>query len=408
VKYKYEGLAAIAEKLDQIDDPRAAKGKRHRLVDILLLAMFGSLWGHTDFVNMAADLKYNEEFFTDMLGLKNGIPSHDTFSAVFGAIDTVAFMECFAMWVSQIVTAPGKHVAIDGKAVRAAADKVHNGHIPYIMNAYIVEEGLCIAQLKVDEKTNEIKGIPEILEWIDLAGSVVTIDAIGCQREIIKKLVEKKSDFVLPVKGNQPNLHKDILLEMETRIAEDELRKELRSQSSRSDAYQADPLYSDFMQTNKDHGRIERRSYHVYSSAECVDKEMWPHAQSVGMVVRERLVIKRNEAGDIIEDEPTVEKETYILSRPMQAEEFGCYVRGHWGIENSLHWVLDDFFREDRCTARAGKATENLALLRKFVLNIMKADPNAKKLSMKGKQIYYRNEPEAMAKFVFEAIPELY
>jgi predicted transposase YbfD/YdcC len=405
MKYRYDSLTSLAEKLSSIDDPRADKGKRHRLIDVLILAIFGTLWGHTDFTNMARDLKYNECYFTELLGLKNGIPSHDTFSAVFGAINPAMFLESFELWIAETTTACGKHIAIDGKAVRAATAKIHNGNIPYIVNAFIVEMGLCIAQVKVDEKTNEIKGIPDILDWLDLSGSVVTIDAIGCQKEIVGKLVEKECDFVLPAKGNQPNLHSDIHLEMETKIAESELLKELRKKSTRPDAYKEDPLYSDYMQTNKDHGRIERRSYHVYNSDECIDKEAWPDVKSVGMVKRERMVIRRNAAGDIIDEAPSMETETYIMSRPMPAEEFACYVRGHWRIENSLHWILDDFFREDRCTARVGKATENLAMLRKIVLNIMKADRNAKGLSMKAKQIYYRNEPDALAKFLLEAIP---
>jgi predicted transposase YbfD/YdcC len=135
---------------------------------------------------------------------------------------------------------------------------------------------------------------------------------------------------------------------------------------------------------------------------------MWPHVKSVGIVQRERLVIRRNDAGDIIDEAPSVETETYVMSRPMQAEEFACYVRGHWAIENSLHWVLDDFFREDRCTSRSGRATENLGLLRKFALNLMKADKNAKGMSMKAKQIYYRNDREAVVKLLMETVPSLY
>jgi predicted transposase YbfD/YdcC len=358
---------------------------------------------------MAKELKYNEGFLTELLGLKYGVPSHDTFSAVFGAIDAAAFMECFVLWVYEAFTARGKHVAIDGKAVRAAADGIHGGRCPVLVNAFTVDDGLCIGQIRVDEKTNGIKGIPELLEWLDLSGSVVTIDAIGCQKDIIDKLVEKESDFVLPVKGNQANLHSDILLEMEERIAEDGLLQERRKKSNgRGYVYQDDPLYSDFSKTEKGHGRIERRSCHVYNSPECVGQEMWPHVKSVGMVVRERLVIRRNDAGDIIDEAPTVETQAYIMSRSMQAEEFACYARGHWGVENSLHWVLDDCFREDRCTSRAGQATENLGLLRKFVLNLMKADKNTKGMSMKAKQIYYRNDREAVVKLLLETVPGMY
>jgi predicted transposase YbfD/YdcC len=355
-------------------------------------------------------LKYHEKFFTEILGLENGVPSHDTFSAVFGVIDPAAFLESFIMWISGIAGAKGKHVAIDGKAVRAACDKVHKGRVPYLVNAFIVDMGLCIGQLRIDEKTNEIKGIPELLDWLDLEGATVSIDAIGCQREIAEKLISKGADFVLPAKENQPTLHKDILLEMQTREAEDEFARERAKKLAGKGLHapSRDPAFDVFEQLGKGHGRIERRRHFILNDAACVDKSLWPHVKSVGMVYRERMEIKRDAAGEVIDGEPSVEYATYIMSRKMAAEEFACYVRGHWGVENSLHWVLDDCLREDRCTARVNHATENLGLLRKLLLDLMRLDANTKKMSVRAKQVYYRNDPNAVFKLLFEEIPNKY
>jgi predicted transposase YbfD/YdcC len=374
------------------------------------MTIYGSLWGHTDFTNMAMELKYHEKFFTEILGLENGVPSHDTLSAVFGVIDTAAFTEGFITWITGIVRAKGGHVAIDGKAVKAACDKVHKGRMPYLVNAFITDLGLCIGQLKVDEKTNEIKGIPELLDWLDLEGAVVTVDAIGCQREIAEKLKEKGADFVLPAKENQPTLHADILFEIKTREAENELAREHAKKLAEKGlrAPLSDKAFDVYEQLEKGHGRIERRRYSVLNDSSCVDKELWPHVKSIGLVIRERMVIKRDADGEIVDEKPSVECVTYIMSREMKAEEFACYVRGHWGVENSLHWVLDDCFREDRCTARKNHAMENLGLLRKILLNLMKLDANTAKMSMRAKQVYYRNDPDAVFKLLFEEIPNKY
>ena len=409
--YRNENLNALARHLGMIEDARDERGKLHRLVDILILAVYGMLWGHTDFTNMAKELKYHEPYFVDLLGLWNGIPSHDTFSAVFSLINPQEFLECFISWMAGITSAKGKHVAIDGKAVRAACDKVHGGQVPYLVNTYVAEVGLCIGQIRIDEKTNEIKGIPEMLQWLDLEGAVISIDAIGCQKEIVRQLVEKGAGFVLQVKDNQSTLRDDILLEMHARIQEREIRDELdkkRREKGGKVGDRADDPLSVYQQCEHDHGRIERRTCYALNDSACVNSKEWPEVKSVGLVLRERLVIKRDADGNILEGEPSEEWSVYVMSRAMDAEEFACYARGHWGIENSLHWVLDDFFREDRCTARAGHATENLGLLRKAVFNLMKLDENTQKMSMKGKQVYYRNSPDAIWKLIFEDIPRKY
>jgi len=407
--YREMDIGSLAERMGQIEDTRDNRGKLHRLVDILVLAVFGILWGFTDFTNMCKELAYHEDDFTKMLGLRHGIPSHDTFSAVFSAIDTGAFLECFADWMSGIVQTSGKHIAIDGKAVRAACDKVHGGRIPYLLNAYNVSDGLCIGQIKLDEKANEIIGIPIILDWLDLGGATVTIDAIGCQREIAQKLVSKGAHYVLAVKGNQPTLHSDILLEMDSRIAEATAAKE-RARAKAGKTGEAimpdiDPQFDVYVTYNNGHGRVERRTYCVLNNSGCVDKSLWPSVAGIGYVKRERQVLRRDGNDEIIDEPPTMEVETYILSRGMTAEEFACYARQHWHIENGLHWVLDDYYREDRCTARIGRATENLGLFRKLMFNLSKLDPATAKLSRKAKEIYYRHNPGAVLDLLFKHLP---
>jgi len=411
MNYKDESLSTLADSFRSIEDPRDDRGKLHKLIDIFIMVVYGCLWGHTDFTNMGIELKYKEDFFTEMLGLEYGVPSHDTLSAVFSIIDPYEFLESFINWIVGIANAKGKQVAFDGKAIRAACDKVHNGKVPFIVNAFIVDLGLCIGQVRIDEKTNEIKGIPEMIKWLDLKGAVVTIDAIGCQKEIIKLLIEKEAHFIISVKGNQPTLHSDIIFEMESRISEKKLEDERVKKYTKKGITIETPIndvMSVFEQYNKGHSRLEKRIYYVWNDSSCVNKDDWDGIEAIGMVIRERREIHRDGENEIIDEEPSIEFETHILSMKMSAKEYACYVRGHWKIENSLHWVLDDFHREDRCTARINNATENLALLRKFIFNLMNLDENVKGMSKKAKSIYYRNQPGAIEKLLFEVIPSKY
>ena len=408
MQYKFEPLNTLAIIFSTIEDIRDNRGKRHKLLDIFILTIYGLLWGHTDFTNMVIELKYHEVYFTELLGLENGIPSHDTFSATFSIINPAEFLECFIQWIVELTRAKGKHIAIDGKAIRAACEKVYCKKVPMLINALMVDTGICIGQLRIEAKTNEIKGIPELLDWLDIEGAVITTDAIGCQKEIIKIIVNKGADFVLPVKDNQANLHKDIQFEMETVIAEQQLEAvaaKKYADKGRSIATPFSDKLSVHQEFDQGHSRIERRTYYVWNDTSCIVKEEWPEVAGVGMAVRERLVIHRGEDGEILDEKPTVETETYIISRQMGAEEFGCYSRQHWAIENSLHWVLDDALREDRCTARKGHATENIGLMRKIIYNLLKLDPAVQGMSVRAKQVYYRNNPDAINRLIFEVVP---
>jgi predicted transposase YbfD/YdcC len=408
MQYKFEPLGTLAAIFGTIEDPRDNRGKRHKLLDIFILTVFGLLWGHTDFTNMAIELKYHEAYFTELLGLANGIPSHDTFSAAFSIIDPAEFLECFMQWIVDLARPEGKHVAIDGKAVRAACEKVYNKKVPMLINAFMVETGICIGQLRVEAKTNEIKGIPDLLEWLDLEGAVVTTDAIGCQKDITKAIVDKGADFVLPIKDNQLTLHRDIQLEMDTVIAAQQLEAAAAEKYAAKGIKIETPLTSKlsiYQELDQGHSRIERRTFYVWNDTACICKDEWPEVAGIGMVVRERLVIHRNDAKAILDEKPTLETETYIISRHMLAEEFACFSRRHWAIENSLHWVLDDALREDRCTARKGHATENLGLMRKIVYNLLKLDDAVRNMSVRAKQVYFRNNPDAVCRLLFDVVP---
>lgn len=236
---------------------------------------------------LTIELKYKEAYFTDLLGLKNGIPSHDTFSAVFSIIEAEEFMECFVQWIVDLSQTRGNHIAIDGKAVRAACEKVYKKKAPVLVNAFMVEAGICIGQIKIDEKTNEIKGIPDLMSWLNLESATVTLDAIGCQKDITNKIIKKGGDYVSPVKNNQRNMHNDILLEMEITIAgqknESKLAKEYESKGIVIETPLGDKI-DIFQDYDTGHARFERRTYYLLDDVSCIDKEEWSTANAIGMV----------------------------------------------------------------------------------------------------------------------------
>lgn len=197
-------------KFKVLEDPRDIRGKRHNLIDILIMTIYGILCGFTDFVNIADFLKLKEDYFTELLGLKYGTPSHDCLNRVFAIIDPKKIMNLFIEWIKEIVKENGGFVAIDGKAIRSVTDKINNGNIPYIVSTFLTDIWVSVGQVKVDDKSNEITAIPELLDLLNIKGKIVTIDAIGTQENIINKIVEKGASFALKVKNNQSNLLDDI------------------------------------------------------------------------------------------------------------------------------------------------------------------------------------------------------
>ena len=231
-----------------LEDPRNIRGKKHELINIIIMTIYGILCKYTDFTNLADFLKVHEDYFTNLLDLKNGTPSHDTLSNVFASIDSKKFMELFIEWIKEIVKNKGLHISIDGKAVKSARDKINGGNTPYIVSGFLSDIGISIGQVKVNDKSNEITAIPDLLDLIDIEGKYITIDAIGTQEDICNLITskDKKGDYILKVKDNQKDLKDDIKTYFDLGLKRDD-----SSIAIWENDYE------------KDHGRIEKRTYYL-------------------------------------------------------------------------------------------------------------------------------------------------
>jgi predicted transposase YbfD/YdcC len=313
------------------------------------------------------------EWFKTFLPLPNGIPSHDTFNRVFAALDPAKFLDCFLRWTQSLrQVIAGEVVAIDGKALRRALNKNRKENFKYVISAWAEDNGLVLGQLKVADKSNEITAVPELLRALELSGCIVTIDAMGCQKNIAKEIIEADADYVLALKGNQETVHQEVKDFLDLALQELEIPCPKGVQPSK-----AALLLATFQTVEKDHGRIETRRY--YQSGELgwfADRNKWEGLKSVGMVesIRE------------LNGEKTVERRYYLCSLEVDAERFARAVRSHWGVENKVHWLMDVCFGEDQSRARAGFAAENLAMLRRLALNLLKRE-TTKKRGIKGKQL---------------------
>lgn len=370
---------------ENMDDPRDNRGKKYPLMDIFILALYGVLIGFEDFTNMSYYLKKREAELTKALGLAAGVPSHDVFSDVFRVLDIKKFMELFVEWTQCLIAEKtGKHIAIDGKAVRSATKKAANGNIPYVLSAYLCGQGISIGQKEVGEKTNEIPEIPKLLDLIEIKGCIVTIDAIGTQTEIMDKIIKKEGDFCLQLKKNRRSAFEDVEL----------FFNDLRNNEKR----QYEEL-STYTEKTKDHGRIEKRTYRTYTWRETIRQLLnaeWGYVSCIG-----EARLSRTENGKSSE-----EIHYHLMSREMSGEEYGRCAREHWEIENSLHWILDIHFNEDASTANSGNSISNLSLLRKIAFNFTKLDEGMKKKTAKKKMIDFMADIELFKRFVFETIPK--
>lgn len=357
----------LIECFEELSDPRMNCSRKHKLVDILVIGLCSLLTGGEGFSDMAVFGKAKQDWLKTFLELPEGIPSHDTFNRVFSAIDPHAFLECFVQWVQGICPAlQNEIVAIDGKALRHALNE--GQAIPYIVSAWATNNGLALGQVKVKDKSNEITAIPELLRALELKGCIVTLDAMGCQKDIATKIIEKQADYVLALKGNHATIHEEV--------------KELFDAAVSPCAIQcadADALGAmDFFQTiEKNHGRIETRRYWHSTDIEWfADKPLWKGLRSFGMVESIRRVKGRS----------SIERRYYLCSLPLGAEQFAKAARGHWSVENPLHWSLDVTFGEDNSRARTKCAAQNVATLRRMALNLIKKTP-AKKCSARQRRI---------------------
>jgi predicted transposase YbfD/YdcC len=350
----------LAEYLASIRDPRVERTKRHKLIDILIIGVCSVICGAETWEEMELFGRSKEEWFKSFLELPNGIPSHDTIARVFARIDPNEFRESFLGWIGSVYRMTGKQViAIDGKQSRRSHDRRNGKGAVQMVSAWARDNGLVLGQKKVADKSNEITAIPELLKILAISGCIVTIDAMGCQTEIASQIVEKEGDYVLAVKGNQGMLLDDL-----TRYFDWALQDKFKQTS-----------YTYHETVDSEHGREERRRY--WSSEDIAwirNKGAWKNLNSITMVESERT----------IEGETSREKRYYISSLAGEAKQIGEAIRGHWSIENSLHWVLDVAFHEDQSRIRKDHAPENMATLRHIALNLLKQDKASDKVSRVG------------------------
>ncbi|MBZ0106539.1 MAG: ISAs1 family transposase [Sulfuricella denitrificans] len=332
----------------QIEDPRLDRQKKHKLIDIIAIAVCATIAGADGWVAVALYARSKEAWLRSFLELENGIPSHDTFGRVFCLLDPQAFQDAFRQWVSIIQGKIEGVVAIDGKTARGSRDRANGKQAIHIVSAWAVENGVSLGQIKVDDKSNEITAIPELLKLLDLNGCLVTIDAMGCQRDIAQKILDAGGDYLLAVKGNQETLAEDV---------------EQEFKHAQADGFaHMDHLYRETLE--KGHGRIEKRQYWYTHDVQGLGTlERWPKLN--GMVMCRAT---RTDQG-----QTTVEDRYFITSATHDdVAKIADAIRAHWQIENGLHWVLDVAFGEDLSRIRSGYAAENIAAIRKIANNALK------------------------------------
>jgi predicted transposase YbfD/YdcC len=345
---------AIKHYFRRLVDPRRRHRRLHRLLDLVVIAMCAVICGANNWQQIATFAQHKRAWLERFLHLPNGVPSHDTFERVFDRLDPVAFQACFQAWITAVCGALDiRHIAIDGKTLR------HSGSADLgplqVVSAWATANHLALGQVAVDDDSNEITAIPRLLELLDVEGALVTIDAIGCQKEIAGMIVDKGGDYLLTVKGNQPHLCEDIAQRFQEALA--------------------DRAALDLHVTNeRGHGREEKRCVAVIADLQGIrHADEWPELRVIGMCYSQRTV-----AGKMTE-----EVRFFIGSKQAKAKYYGKALRNHWRIENNLHWQLDVTFDEDGSRICKRRAAENFALLRRLALSLLKQHPDKKSIACK-------------------------
>ena len=324
------------------------------MLDIIGLTICAVIGGADSWVDIENYGQAKQEWLEGFLKLPNGIPSHDTIARLFAALNPEVLQECFLEWVKTVAQLQsGEVIAIDGKTLRRSSDRgKDNGAIPMV-SAWASQNRLVLGQVKVDEKSNEITAIPQLLKVLDLNGCLVTIDAMGPQKKIAQQIIDGGGDYILSLKGNQGNLHEDV-----TQLLAWSRQIEFRD------------IPHEFHQTvEKNHGRLEIRRHWLLDGVEhLIDAHLWSGLKRVGLVESERRLPGQ---------EVTIEQRYYLVSFEGDVQRFAHGVRSHWGIENQLHWVLDVAFDEDACRIRKDHAPENFSLIRHLALNLLRQDSSA-------------------------------
>jgi len=356
---KKTATSSIITHFSSITDPRMDRRKRHQLKDIFFITLCASICGADNWVSIETFGKAKEAWFTKVLSLKNGIPSHDTFGYVFSVIDIEEFSRCFSRWVADLCEfSDGEIINIDGKCLRRSLDTASNKAAIYMVSAWASSNQLVLGQQRVDDKSNEITAIPKLLMQLDISGAVVTLDAMGCQTKVANDIIERNADYMLSLKGNQGLLHKDVVSIFESK--------------------QSSPAIG-FESVDGGHGRIEKRSIRASSDIDWLKERhpAWRGLRSIVAVTAERECNGKT----------SIETRYFISS--LDAEDpkrLGQIVRAHWGIENKLHWVLDYAFDEDSNRARKGNSAANMAVVRHSALNLIKSD-KVSKIGIKNRRL---------------------
>ena len=364
--------AHLNEYFGELEDPRRDHTRRHLLLDIIVIAICAVISGADDFEAVAEFGIAKEEWLRRFLALPNGIPSHDTFWRVFRALDPVQFERCFRTWMAAAIELhPGEVIAIDGKTLRRSYENCPKQGPIQLVSAWATENNVVLGQLRIDEKDNEIVAVPQLLEQLDVAGCLVTTDAMSCQVKTAQRILERQGDYLLALKENQPGLYGDVSLLFDDLAASD---------------YRAYPFSQD-KSVDNGHGRIETRRIWVIDDPQVLkmlpNAERWPQLRSLIKIESQRILT----AGPLEKrGERSVYCRYYISSATASATFFNAAVRKHWQIENAAHWVLDVAFREDLSRLRRDNCAQNFATLRRIALSLLKQDRSSK-LGLKNKRL---------------------
>ena len=345
----------------ELTDPRRREVV-YPLINVVVIAVCAVICGADDFVAIAKFGSTKREWLARFLDLTNGIPSHDRFNAIFAAITPAEFEKCLLGWITALhEITDGQVIAIDGKTLRRSFDAADSKAAIHMVSAWATANHISLGQVVVDAKSNEITAIPRLLEMVELSGAMVTIDAMGCQTEIARQIADAGADYCLAVKGNQPTLHQGIVDFFDDHLDDDFARTLMRFHQT----------------TEKGHGREEVRYYHICPApADLPDRSRWAQLKAIGVAIS----ATRRDGKDCSE------VRYYILSKYITASRFAETVRGHWGIENRLHWQLDVTFGEDQCRLRHGHADANFSILRRSALSLLKNEPTLK-VGVKNKRL---------------------